>query len=398
MIAALTRTRPRRPPVLAPSAFDPSQLPALRLWTPSTGATGGGSTAYASASSQYHFVTDKYALRCAGIAGGAALGIGIVGQFSLTTTAADQGLAGKCGNTADAAGIEYALQYIASPGRFRFVVSNGTSTVAVDASTAGAPAAGTWYSIAAWYDPAGGGSLNITVNDGAIDGAACSITPQGAAGEFRVGRVGAAYLNGRARNVAVLRRPPSAAERTALHAAGAGVTYADAPVSLKATWSLGGWWNLAIQRAGDRSYDQVRRPNIARKTGASLNGLTPGSTSPPAGFTGYQTFTQGATSYLGSLTSTLASSGPGFSGEINRFGPGLSLRLRVRRADTDPRYQGLWLNTANAVGFCIHNNRLAYFQGGSTYSEGGPTLAAGVWYDVGITAGVDAHWLLVLDG
>lgn len=391
MIAVRSRAAPRRQRV-APSApvdFDPSDLPQLRLWTPSTGATGGGATAYASASSQYHFVTDKNALRVG------TTGIGIVGQFLLTTTGADQGLAGKCGATADPTGLEYGLQYIASASRFRFTIGTVASIVSVDANTLGAPVAGTWYSIAAWYDPAGGGTLNIAVNGGAVDTAVCPVSPQGAANEFRIGRVGAAYLNGRARSVAVIRRPPTGPERTALHNGGAGCAFAAAPSSLKTTWALGGWWDLAILKAGQKAFDQVRLPNLAPKT---PNGMVRGTTAPPAGFSAYQTLTQAATSYLGGLAVTYPATA--FPTEINHPPAGTTMRVRVRRADTDVRHQALWISNGGGTGLVIKDNKLSWWNA-SAYLNGGaaqPTLAAGVWYDVGMTFNYDGHSILVVDG
>ena len=127
---------------------------------------------------------------------------------------------------------EYAIQYQLGTNRFRFVVFTAVDVGEFsDANTLGSPAVATWYLIIGWHDSVAN-TVNIQVNNGAVDSVATSGPLQAAgAAEFQIGardNLGSrALLDGRVDEVGFWKRILTVAERTALYNAGAGVYYPD---------------------------------------------------------------------------------------------------------------------------------------------------------------------------
>lgn len=145
----------------------------------------------------------------------------------LTDKTADRVLIGK-GDAGAAATLEYMIEYFNGTDRFRWRVGDGSSNSAIaTANTLGSPATETWYFIVAWHD-ATANTINIQVNNGTVDSAAYSAGSHDNASGLWIGKEpngGFGKMEGRIDEVAVWRRLLTAAERTALYAAGSGRRY-----------------------------------------------------------------------------------------------------------------------------------------------------------------------------
>jgi len=134
------------------------------------------------------------------------------------------------GTSATFAGQEYELFYTKNLGvadRFGFFVQNGADQGLVYANQFGAPALNTWYFIMAWHD-AGANTVNIQVNDGAVDSVPWSGGSQDTTQEFTLGKIATDpgyYWNGGLDEVGFWKRTLTAAERTTLYNCGSGLTY-----------------------------------------------------------------------------------------------------------------------------------------------------------------------------
>jgi len=109
------------------------------------------------------------------------------------------------------------------------VSSNGTAITGLSASTLGLPATGTWYFVVMWHDAAAN-TLNIQVNDGAVDSVAYTSGVHSGNSTLFFGSLNATagyYLDGLGDEAALWKRTLTAAERTWLYNAGAGRTYTD---------------------------------------------------------------------------------------------------------------------------------------------------------------------------
>lgn len=92
----------------------------------------------------------------------------------------------------------------------------------VEASTFGAPSTNTWYFIAAWHDSVAN-TLNIQINNGAINSAATTIAPTTGTAPLRIGfDADVAYMNGRISELNLIKRIPTAQEWTWLYNRGSG--------------------------------------------------------------------------------------------------------------------------------------------------------------------------------
>lgn len=152
--------------------------------------------------------------------------------------------------------VEYEFGYNNATDRFAMTYTNGDA-VSVVANTFGAVSTGTWYLLIGWYD-ATADTLNITVNNGAVDSLADGgVKPPGnLTGLLGIGIRGADGTypwNGRIKGVALWKKVLSAAERTTLYNNGNGLAYRDVSGSLLT--SLISWWDLS-EFAGTR-YDSV---------------------------------------------------------------------------------------------------------------------------------------------
>lgn len=125
---------------------------------------------------------------------------------------------------------EYVLDWFNTNDRFRFVVFNAAgATKIAEANNFGAPTTATWYHLIGWND-ATADTVNLAVNDGTADSTStAAFTPNNAAAEFRIGaRVFVGAVNpwdGRLDEVGLWKRVLTAAERTQLYNAGAGLAY-----------------------------------------------------------------------------------------------------------------------------------------------------------------------------
>jgi len=121
--------------------------------------------------------------------------------------------------------IEYALDYSASGDRFRLIVGNGAGAfVVLNADTLGSPSTGTWYFIVAWHDSVAD-TVNISVNNGAVDSASYSSGSFNSTFEFTLGTYSVFHTNfqdGRIAGVGFWKKVLSATERTNLYNSGNG--------------------------------------------------------------------------------------------------------------------------------------------------------------------------------
>lgn len=121
---------------------------------------------------------------------------------------------------------EYLLRYINTVDRFQFFVSSGTVMTILPADSLGSPLTGTWYFIVAWNDSVND-TINIQVNNGAVDSLSHVGGGQNTAQDFRIGALNPAndHWNGRIDEVGFWKRVLTAQERADLYNAGAGTTY-----------------------------------------------------------------------------------------------------------------------------------------------------------------------------
>lgn len=150
------------------------------------------------------------------------------GWVYLNSKASSQAFLGK--NSAATGGAEYLLMYDIGADRFAFRVYRATdSSVAAVANTLGSPSTGTWYHITCWHDAAAD-TVNICVNNGAVDSVATggALQASGAA-NFKIGAIDYSgfeyYVNGRVDEMGFWKKVLTSAERTALYAAGSGLSY-----------------------------------------------------------------------------------------------------------------------------------------------------------------------------
>jgi len=128
--------------------------------------------------------------------------------------------------------FEYSLEAETAAGpttKFRFLISDGSSTAIVRSDTFGSPSTGTWYFVMAYHD-ATANEIGISVNDGIVDTTSTSIGCQDTAEAFYIGgrEVGAgfdSYMDGRIDEVGFWKKVLSAQEITDLYNAGAGNSY-----------------------------------------------------------------------------------------------------------------------------------------------------------------------------
>ena len=128
---------------------------------------------------------------------------------------------------------EYALYWRGTSARFRWYVRGGGADGIVDFTTLGLPVINTWYLLIAWHDSVAN-TLNVQANDGAVNSLAWANGAMDTAQPFRVGATNAVgyYWDGRIGPTMFWKSAGggggclSAAQRTALFNAGAGLTYA----------------------------------------------------------------------------------------------------------------------------------------------------------------------------
>lgn len=202
------------------------------------GATGGsakvgtGAGQYTSASNQYQDIADNAALSLGPDSECTIAGWYLLDSVGTTTRL----LFTKRGSTR----ISYSVAYFGSdfggPNRFACQFGNGiTESASLAATSLGLPVAGTWYYIIAWHDPAAN-TVNIQVNDGAVDSVAWAGGTYDSADPVRLSGLGASGIhhNGRMDEISLWKRVLTSAERTWLYNAGAGRSYAEVATSASA--------------------------------------------------------------------------------------------------------------------------------------------------------------------
>lgn len=176
---------------------------------------------------------------------------------------------------------EYASFYNQGTDRLAFEVFRAVDVPAVAvANTFGAPPVATWIFIVGWHD-ATANTVNIQINDGAVDSVGTGGALQAAAaGEFRVGsfqRFPANALDGRVDEIVFAKSIWTADERTALYNDGDGIGYSDIGKTIR----LGGIGefvaNTIIEANATqvtREYDADRRAGGIIKAAAELGDST----------------------------------------------------------------------------------------------------------------------------
>jgi len=123
--------------------------------------------------------------------------------------------------------LEYMVSYKGPDNRFSFWVSdNGVNQAEENADVLGAPAVDTWYFIVAWHDSVAN-TINIQVNNGAIDSGAHATGVNNDTSLFAVGASSAnvQWMNGLMDEVGLWRRVLTAEERATLYNDGDGIGY-----------------------------------------------------------------------------------------------------------------------------------------------------------------------------
>lgn len=123
----------------------------------------------------------------------------------------------------------YELYYWETPDRLRLLVSStGANQVEVVAAAFGSPALSTWHLVVAWHDAAND-TINIQVDDGAVNSVAHALGVFAGNAQFRIGAVqfggGSHFWDGRIDAAHIWKRVLTAAERTELYNAGNGREY-----------------------------------------------------------------------------------------------------------------------------------------------------------------------------
>jgi hypothetical protein len=137
------------------------------------------------------------------------------------------GAADVLGKWAGGGQLEYDV-YLPGPfNHLQFICSTtGSDFPAVAAATFGLLSATTWYFVVAWHDAAAN-TLNIQVNNGAVDSAPhAGGVFQGSTALLLGGSNFGAPMDGRLDEVALWHRVLTSDERTALYNGGAGLAYA----------------------------------------------------------------------------------------------------------------------------------------------------------------------------
>lgn len=142
---------------------------------------------------------------------------------NLNTVAAFQQLVGKYNGTVN--GSEYIVAYSNVANTFRFVVYDGAGNQgAVNGTSFGTPSTGVWIFIVAWYDAAAD-TVNIQINNGAVDSAAYANGSNDGANAFALGLGNDLPLDGALDSLSFWKRALTPAERASLYNSGAGLDY-----------------------------------------------------------------------------------------------------------------------------------------------------------------------------
>lgn len=122
---------------------------------------------------------------------------------------------------------EYIMYYDSSVDRFRFGVGDGSTIGNAQADNFGSPSINTWYFLVGWHD-ATANTVNIQVNNGTANSVAQATAggyTNAAALNIGARAAGNLPMDGRIDEIGFWKRVLTAAERTALYAGGAGLTW-----------------------------------------------------------------------------------------------------------------------------------------------------------------------------
>lgn len=196
---------------------------------------------FTAANSEYLSIADNAALSTGDI------DFTVAGWIYLDTKVSSQYLISHydAGGAQRAWALAWEASYSTAADRFALYVSSdgtyteGTTGKFVAASSLGSPSTGTWYFIAAWHD-ASANTINIQVNNGAVDSVAWSAGVFDSNAAFTIGARSdpAGYVDGRIDSVGFWKRVLTSAERTALYNGGNGVQFGALPDGhAVGTWS-----------------------------------------------------------------------------------------------------------------------------------------------------------------
>lgn len=146
----------------------------------------------------------------------------VAGWVYLDSVGADRNIISKFNNSNN--NREYRLYYSNSTSRFTFMVSadGGSTTYSVGATTFGTPSITTWYYVVAWHD-ATANTINIQINNGAVDSTAHTLGVYDGNYETRIGAINSGnYMDGRIDELGYWKRPLTTTERTSLYNSGNG--------------------------------------------------------------------------------------------------------------------------------------------------------------------------------
>jgi hypothetical protein len=138
---------------------------------------------------------------------------------------------GNSGSSPTPNPFEYVCRYQNSSDRFRFLISNNTTSITREFSNLGSPALNTWYNLQMWLDTTAGKLFaQAYTPNGPVqaDSIACTILPWDSTFGLRFGRtvgVSTNYWDGLIDEAAVWNRKPTAVERNQVWRNGAARQY-----------------------------------------------------------------------------------------------------------------------------------------------------------------------------
>ena len=115
------------------------------------------------------------------------------------------------------------LMKVLNTDKARFSVFD-TGNIENVVNSTGTLAANQWYFIVGWHDSVNN-TINVQINNGAVDSVAYTLGGRDVATELRIGRYGTGYMNGRIDEVGFWKKVLTAQERTDLYNSGNGNTY-----------------------------------------------------------------------------------------------------------------------------------------------------------------------------
>lgn len=126
--------------------------------------------------------------------------------------------------------MEYGLRWHNGADAFEVRISSGagfTNPMDFQATTFGAPSLATWYFVVVWFDSVGH-TLNIQVNDGAINSDSYAFTSYDSGASLTIGGEPnfGEYFDGLIDQVGLWKRVLTTGEKTSLYNSGAGMSYA----------------------------------------------------------------------------------------------------------------------------------------------------------------------------